>query len=121
MDMDFFDNAINKAKEVVDIAYKKTEEVVLTEKQKFDIASLNSKIDKDYKALGQIFYQLYKDNEDIPNDAKNLIKNINEKKLKIKELKEEIVETKNKAVCPHCQNYIPQNAVFCSVCGEKLK
>ena len=53
--MDFLDNAINKAKEVVDIAYKKTEEVVLTEKQRFDIASLNSKIDKDYKALGEIF------------------------------------------------------------------
>lgn len=119
--MDFLDNAINKAKEVVDIAYKKTEEVVLTEKQRFDIASLNSKIDKDYKALGEIFYKHYKDSEDIPEDAKAIMNSINEKILKIKELKEEIGETKNKAVCPKCQNYIPKNSAFCSVCGEKLK
>ena len=119
--MDFLDNAINKAKEVVDIAYKKTEEVVLTEKQRFDIASLNSKIDKDYKALVEIFYKNYKDNEDIPEDAKVGIRAINEKILKIKELKEEIGETKNKMVCPHCQNYIPKGSAFCSVCGERLK
>ena len=119
--MDFLDNAISKAKEVVDIAYKKTEEVVLTEKQRFDIVSLNSKIDKDYKALGEIFYNLYKDSEDIPDNAKIIIDDINEKIIKVNELKEEIGESKNKSVCPHCQSYIPKNSVFCSVCGEKLK
>ena len=119
--MDFFDNAINKAKEVVDIAYKKTEEVVTTEKQKFDIASLNSKIDKDLKRLGAIFYKQYKDNEDICDEAKVLIASVNEKLVKIDELKDEIGKTKNKELCPHCQNYIPQNSVFCSICGEKLK
>ena len=46
---------------------------------------------------------------------------IKEKFLKISELKEEISEAKNKAVCPHCQSYIAKNSVYCSVCGEKLK
>ena len=110
--MDFLDNAISKAKEVVDIAYKKTEEVVTTEKQRFDIASLNSKIDKDYKALGQIFYNLYKDNDNIPDNAKIIMEAIDEKLLKIKELKEEIGDSKNKAVCPHCQSYIPKALLF---------
>ena len=119
--MDFLDNAISKAKEVVDIAYKKTEEVVTIEKQRFDIASLNSKIDKDYAALGRIFYNQYKDSGDIPDNAKIIIEAIDEKLIKIKELKEEISETKNKAVCPHCQSYIPKNSAFCSVCGEKIK
>ncbi len=119
--MDFFDNALNKAKEVIDVAYKKTEEVVVTEKQRFDIASLNSKIDKDYKALGQLYFNLYKDSEDIPEEARPLFADIKEKLLKVKELKEEIGESKNKAVCPHCQNYIAKNSVFCSICGERIK
>ena len=37
--MDFLDNAVVKAKEAFDIAYKKTNEVVNTSKQKFDIAT----------------------------------------------------------------------------------
>ena len=119
--MDFFDNALNKAKEVIDVAYKKTEEVVATEKQRFDIASLNSKIDKDYKALGELYFMLYKNREDVHEEAKPIFADIKEKFLKISELKEEISEAKNKAVCPHCQSYIAKNSVYCSVCGEKLK
>ncbi len=119
--MDFFDNALNKAKEVIDVAYKKTEEVVATEKQRFDIASLNSKIDKDYKALGELYFKLYKNSEDVPEEAKPIFADIKDKLLKISELKEEISEAKNKAVCPHCQSYIAKNSVYCSVCGEKLK
>lgn len=119
--MDFFDNALNKAKEVIDVAYKKTEEVVATEKQRFDIASLNSKIDKDYKALGQLYYSLYKDSEDVPEEVRPLFADIKEKLLKVKELKDEIGEAKNRAVCPHCQSYIAKNSTFCSVCGEKIK
>ncbi len=119
--MDFFDNALNKAKEAINVAYKKTEEVVATEKQRFDIASLNSKIDKDYKALGEIYFNLYKDSEDIPEEAKSLFSDIKEKLLKVKELRDEIGEAKNKAVCPHCQSYIAKNSVYCNVCGEKIK
>ena len=37
--MDFFDNAIEKAKEVFDVARKKTNDVVSTGKQKFDVAT----------------------------------------------------------------------------------
>ncbi|MBQ8203439.1 MAG: zinc ribbon domain-containing protein [Clostridia bacterium] len=119
--MDFLDNALNKAKEVIDVAYKKTEEVVATEKQRFDIASLNSKIEKDYKALGEIYYNLLKESDDIPDEAKPHFADITEKLERIKELRDDIGEAKNKAVCPHCQSYIPKNCVYCSVCGEKLK
>ena len=38
--MGFLDDAINKTKEVFDVACQKTGEVVTTEKQKFNIASL---------------------------------------------------------------------------------
>lgn len=41
--MDFIDDAVTKAKEAFDVACKKTNEVVTTQKQKFDIASLEAK------------------------------------------------------------------------------
>ena len=41
--MDFLENALDKAREVIDVACKKTNEVVITEKQKFDIASIENK------------------------------------------------------------------------------
>ena len=53
--MDFLDNALEKAKEVFDVARTKTTEVVSTQKQKFDVVSLENKRSKDFEQLG-IFY-----------------------------------------------------------------
>ena len=61
--MDFFDNALDKAKEAIDIVSKKTGEVVTAQKQKFDIASLENKKAKDFEKLGEIYFSLIKDAE----------------------------------------------------------
>ena len=63
--MDFFDNAVSKAKDVFDVACKKTEEVVTTGKQKLDIATLENKMTKDFEALGRIYFEQIKDNDDL--------------------------------------------------------
>jgi peptidyl-prolyl cis-trans isomerase B (cyclophilin B) len=83
-----------------------------------------SGLDGDYAAFGWVtagMNIIEAIAEDIPDNAKIIIDDINEKIIKVNELKEEIGESKNKSVCPHCQSYIPKNSVFCSVCGEKLK
>ena len=59
--MDFFDNALDKARETIDIVSKKTGEVVMAQKQKFDIATLQNKRAKDFEKLGEIYYNLIKD------------------------------------------------------------
>ena len=100
--MDFLDNAIDKAKEAIDIAYKKTNQVVNTGKQKFDIASLQNKCSKDFEALGKIYYELIKNTE-------------------IAELKEEVNAAKCKRTCPVCAAAINENSVYCSACGAKLE
>ena len=66
--MGFFDDALNKTKEVLDAAYKKTEEVVVTEKQKLDIQGLKSKREKDFAALGKIYFAEVKDFEDVSEE-----------------------------------------------------
>jgi len=119
--MDFFDEAINRAKEAFDIACKKTNEVVNTGKQRFDIASLQNKRAKDYEALGEIYYNLIKDTELEDQAVKDLVDAINDKNNKILHIKQEINNTKDKATCPVCYAPISEKAQYCSSCGAKIE
>lgn len=119
--MEFFDNALDKAKEALDIACKKTNEVVNTQKQKFDIASLENKRGKDFERLGEIYYTLIKDTDIEDTEIKTLVEEINRKNNKISELKEEVNSAKYKRICPACGASISESAVFCSSCGTKLE
>ena len=96
--MGFLDDAINKTKEVLDVACKKTDEVVTVEKQKFNIASLKSKLEKDYADLGRIYYELAKDNTDLDDNTRNLVDAIGEKNEEIARLNADIQNIKNKNV-----------------------
>lgn len=118
--MGFLDDAITKTKEVFDVACKKTDEVVTVEKQKFNIASLKSKREKDYADLGKIYYELAKDSTDLSDEARNLVDAITEKNEEITRLHEDIQNIKNKRVCPKCNANIDINSSFCNSCGTKL-
>ena len=61
--MEFFDDAVSKAKEAIDVACKKTNEVVTLQKQKFNMAALESRRAKDFQLLGEIIYNKIKDDE----------------------------------------------------------
>ena len=98
-------NAVNIAKEAFDIAYKKTEEVVTTQKQKLDVVSIENKRAKDFTALGEIYFNMIKDSEIDNIQVKELVDAIKEKNQKIADLKNEINATKNKRICPECDRY----------------
>ena len=85
--MDFLDNVVSKAKEVFDVAYKKTEVAVSTGKQKFDLATIENKLSKDYEKLGAIYYNIIKDAEQIDEKTNELKIAIEEKLAKIEKIK----------------------------------
>ncbi len=118
--MGFLDNAISKTKEVLDVACKKTDEVVTIEKQKFNIASLKSKREKDFADLGRVYYELIKDSTELDDNTRNLVDAISEKNEEIARLNEDIQNIKNKRVCPFCNANIDINSTYCNVCGKKL-
>ena len=118
--MDFFDDMVNKAKEAIDVASKKTGEVVNTHKQKFDIASLESKRAKDYAVLGEIYYNKIKDGAVEDENVSELVLAIKEKSEKIEKLKAEVNSAKNKRICPKCGAAIEQTSNYCNACGAKL-
>ncbi len=119
--MDFFDELLDKAKVALDVAVKATGDVVDTGKQKFNIASLENKISKDYKALGEAFYGFKKNGEIDDAAVDELILSIDEKLSKIEEIKEEIRKAKADRVCANCGAAIEENTVFCPICGQKLE
>ena len=118
--MDFFDDMVNKAKEAIDVASKKTGEVENTQKQKFDIASLESKRAKDYAVLGEIYYNKIKDGAVEDENVSELVLAIKEKSEKIEKLKAEVNSAKNKRICPKCGAAIEQTSNYCNACGAKL-
>lgn len=120
--MEIFDNALNKAKEVFEVAYNKTGEVLSVQKQKFDIASLEAKREKDYTELGKIYYALLKSSENI-EDARTLelVASIEKKNKTIESLKKDIDEKKHERICPSCASRVEKDAVFCKNCGAKLE
>ena len=118
--MDFLDNATVKAKEIFDVARKKTNETVGIQKQKFNIGSLENKRSKDFEVLGEIFYNKIKNGDVVDADVSEIVSSIDEKNDKIKQLKEEINTVKNKKICPKCGLAIDVNSNYCSACGEKF-
>ncbi len=119
--MDFLDNAVNKAKEVFDVAYQKTNEAVNLGKQKFDIAATENKMDKDFMALGKIYFSLIEDMEIEDEKTRELVEAIKDKKARIAENKEKINARKSVVVCPECSALSDENATFCVKCGTRLK
>ena len=83
--MDFLDNAVSKAKEAIDVACKKTNEVVSTQKQKFDVVAIENKRAKDFEALGKLYFDMIKDTE-VDNETVNkIVAEIKEKNSRIDE------------------------------------
>lgn len=120
--MEIFDNALNKAKEVFEVAYSKTGEVLSVQKQKFDIASLEAKREKDFCELGKIYYTLLKGCDEI-EDARTsqLVAAIENKNKTIEILKKDIYEKKHERICPSCASRVEKDAAFCKNCGAKLE
>lgn len=88
--MDFLENALNTAKEAIEIVSQKTEEVVLAQKQRYNIASLKNKNKKCFEALGKIYFEQLADLEIDDPETQNLVQIIIENQEKIEELQDEL-------------------------------
>lgn len=88
--MDFFDEAVGKAKDIFDVARKKTGDAVNTGKLKLEIATIETKMAKDFEALGKIYFESIKDSDDLDTKTANIRDLIAEKQKKIDAIKEEL-------------------------------
>lgn len=118
--MDFFDDVFEKAKNVFDVAKNKTEEAVIIGKQKYDVAAMESRLNKSYNALGRLCYENYKNDAESSDEIKALISEITSETEAIENARAEIAKMKNKRICPKCGETVAEASVFCNRCGERL-
>ena len=93
--MGFLDDALNKTKEVIDVACKKTDEVVSVEKLKFYISSIKENREKEYVELGNIYFEMIKDKDNLSEQEQKIVDGIIRKTNEIEEQNREISNYKN--------------------------
>ena len=117
-----FENVIDKAKEVFEVAYKKTGEAVSLGKQKYDLSVLENKISKNYEALGRLCFRSVKKGHTINLDGTDTLnEKIKARISRIDELKVQIMTVKNQKPCVNCGTAIDKETVFCPACGAKAE
>lgn len=118
--MEFINDAVEKVKEVAGTAYKMTEDAVIVQKQKFEIASMERKLNKEYAALGREYYRSVKTGKENAEEMSELTSAVSERIAEIKKAKKELADMKNRRVCSDCGKYVDTDSAYCSYCGKKF-
>lgn len=116
--MGLFEDAIVKAKDVFDVAAKKTGEVVSVQKLKIKKSQVNSLLNKDFETLGRVYFEQNSQTQD--DKYKLIIDSIKEKLDEISEIEQQIDEQNKIKVCDKCGCKNPEDSVFCNKCGTQL-
>lgn len=109
-----------KTGEVVDVVAKKTEQTVEIQKIKSQIHVMERNNDRDYKDIGKMIYDKFKNGEGADAEYIELCDAIAEREASIAKAKEEIAKIKGLDVCPECESHIEPDATFCPKCGAKV-
>lgn len=118
--MDTFDDLFEKAKSLVDIAGKKTSDVVELAKLRMSRMQVNNEIQRTYEKLGAFVYKFRKTGEE--NDAliEICVSEVDGLLKKLDEIADKINEIKSSIKCPQCGAVNDDEAVYCAKCGAKM-
>ena len=90
-----------KAGEAVDVISKKAGDTVEITKIKSQIGTMERNNERDYKDIGKMIYERYKNGEVIDGEFIEFCEAISEREGSIYKAKEEIARIKGVDVCPH--------------------
>lgn len=118
--MEILNDVLNKARDVLDTAYKKTEKAVNVSKQKMDISSMRQAIARRYEKLGREVIKEFDDVTDLPDNIAAIVSDIREREQILRLAEEELGESSGKAACRSCGAKNRAGAKFCNSCGAPL-
>lgn len=117
--MSILDETVVKAKEVLDIAGKKTNDIISVQKMKMNIASMKSQLSKLYEDLGRLCYD--NGQSDTPSAVMlEIMTEIENKLAEIKSTENKLADLRGEKLCPACGTKNVNEAGYCSKCGTQL-
>ena len=118
--MAFFENLTealsSKGKEAAEAA-KRVAEIANLKSQ---IGTINVEIKKNYRKIGEAYYDAYKDSEVVCEFEEN-VQSIRDAKRAVAELEKKIRDLKGDIKCEKCESIIPADSNFCPKCGAKVE
>lgn len=119
--MEFFDKLGKKASKTYKGAAEKTSKIAKETKLKMAINECNTKINNEYKAIGEYIYNKHLNKEKIAVDdqLKISFKTIDSLNDEIEENYKLVLSLKNMKKCEKCGNEMEIEANFCPDCGKK--
>ena len=118
--MAFLDNLgeiiSERGKEAAGVAKKVAEIANL----KGQINGIETEIKKNYRKIGEAYYETYKDAE-VTCEFEEFVQVIRDAKKAVEELKRKVSELKGDVACPECGNQMKAGSSYCSKCGTKVE
>lgn len=96
---------------------KKAKDLSGTAKLNLDIKAKEDFLQKQYAEVGRLYYEAHKDDAEPVYEQ---FESIREAEESIEQMKKDLLDIKGAKKCPKCGAQMPEEAVFCSSCGEKL-
>lgn len=119
--MEWYNTFKGTVKKTAGKAYEKSSQIVEVTKINFKISEAQAKAEKNFEEIGRIVYGMYKDGETVNEEIKDICTLIDDKFFEIETLNNQIEEIKEIKICKSCKAKNPQEAKFCSNCGEKME
>lgn len=121
INMAFWDDITKGAKDAANYTVKKTEELTSIAKLKIALRGEESKLDDCFEDIGELYYLSEKNGADNAAAIAELIKNADDIKSKIAELKASLADVQGNALCEMCGASFDPEYRFCPKCGAEKK
>jgi rubrerythrin len=108
------------AAKAAEASVKKAGEIYKITKLNIKAIDLESEIDDLFQEIGGIVYAAHKDAEADTSVIDGLLAEIDSKKVKVRELREEENNLRSGQVCAKCGAATDKKNLFCPMCGEKF-
>lgn len=119
--MSIWDDIVDRAKDVANVAGRKTKEVVGFSKLKLQAMQISSDTEEVFERLGRLVYEEKKSGMNNSDLIGECFAEVERLEAELAQVNAKINETKVSGNCPNCYAANPENAVFCSHCGERLE